>query len=160
MTTCVKVSVNDCLSLELSTLIRWPRWTLTFAGTGFCPHMNNKLLRVVNEHTFKTKLSLKPAILWSVSVTTGHKKDRRQCLLTFGIQYQSGLRKYWIASVPEDKTDVPVPTYAGRDRPVIKLNTWDKKVAPVTYGINCPNYNKVWLVVSARSRQFIFVTIS
>lgn len=35
-----------------------------------------------------------------------------------------------------------------------------KKVEPLAHEINCPNYNKVWLLVSVSGRQFIFITIS
>lgn len=41
-----------------------------------------------------------------------------------------------------------------------KKSRRDKKVEPVAHEINCPNYNKVWLLVSVRGRQFIFITIS
>ena len=34
------------------------------------------------------------------------------------------------------------------------------KVEPLAHEINCPNYNKVWLLVSVHGRQFIFITIS
>lgn len=35
-----------------------------------------------------------------------------------------------------------------------------EKVEPLAHEINCPNYNKVWLLVSVHGRQFIFITIS
>ncbi len=34
-----------------------------------------------------------------------------------------------------------------------------KKVEAVAHEINWPNYNKVWLLVSVRAEQFIFITI-
>lgn len=41
-----------------------------------------------------------------------------------------------------------------------KKNGRDKKVEALAHEINCPNYNKVWLLVSVHGRQFIFITIS
>ena len=36
----------------------------------------------------------------------------------------------------------------------------EEREEALAHDINCPNYNKVWLLVSARGRLFIFIRIS
>lgn len=48
-----------------------------------------------------------------------------------------------------------------QEREKKKKTEWEgRKVKPLAREINCPNYEKVWLVVSVHGRQFIFITIS